>query len=311
MSVYTIDYSLLYQLVTPVYDLSVFANDYGWWADYLLWDRMETEEGAYSATVPLYFNPDNGQAFLDYRSNMNYRAARLIWQDATEIRENPQRYWRFLNDKTVELDLSQLVDGRVYTLEHEERRSYERSFLSTKLRTVSETPLSGIVVTDVSAGEIGEEGEIEYDRSGVPVHRLRWMSALGGWGDWVTVAVDGSYVLRDGAGAYIVVDVTIPSLPAVAGTYHATVRITDSIKFEHRSADTAANCLLAPWVEIDRNEAVSGLLPTGFVNQCHQMRLTLGGVRDLRDFRVRSVVIKGLRLRGATPYVPGLTDVWR
>lgn len=310
-SVYTIDYNLLYRVETPVFDMGIFANDYGWWADYMVWERLETEEGAYTNTVPLYFNPDNGQATLDMRSTMNYRASKMLWQDLTEVREIPQRYWRFLNDTTVELDLSQLVDGRTYVLEHEEARAYERKFLATKLRTVPEKPISGVTVLDVSAGEIGLEGIIEYERTFGPVHRFRWMSQLGGWGAWVTVAVDGEYLLYDGEGSYIVCSIVTGSLPVVLTTYRTTVKITSGIKFEHRSGINPAACIAADWVEVERNEAVTGLSPSGTVYQAHQMRLTLGGIRDLRDFRVRSMVIKGLKLRGAGAYVPGLTNVWR
>jgi hypothetical protein len=38
----------------------------------------------------------------------------------------------------------------------------------------------------------------------------------------------------------------------------------------------------------------------------HQMRMTISGIRDVRDFKIRSMVLKGLHLYGAGASVPGL-----
>ncbi len=81
-----------------------------------------------------------------------------------------------------------------------------------------------------------------------------------------------------------------------------------SVTFEHRSAVDAVALAAASWVSVERNENIA-------VNQVagghvlHQLRLSVSGIRDLRDFKIRSLTIKGLRLHGSSPYVQGLTDI--
>lgn len=75
-----------------------------------------------------------------------------------------------------------------------------------------------------------------------------------------------------------------------------------TILFEHRSANTPAGCLAAAWVTTERNENVSVLGNERY----HQMRMTISGIRDVRDFKIRSMVLKGLHLYGAGASVPGL-----
>jgi len=81
-----------------------------------------------------------------------------------------------------------------------------------------------------------------------------------------------------------------------------------TIKFEHRSGVDSSACLAASWVEIERNENVDVTQPAGG-HVIHQLRLSVSGVRDLRDFRMHSVLLKGLHLFGPGAYVPGLTNV--
>ena len=207
--VYTIDYNLLYQITTPVFPLGAAYQDYAWWADYMLWDRMDAELGEYEATVPLIFNPDIGRAYLDQPSTTNKSVASLTYQNSADEREVAKRYWRFINDRTVEIDVSQFVRGAQYTLTHEEKRVYENTRLT--------------------------------------------------------------------------------------------------ITFEHRSATTSVGVTGAAWVEIERNENVT-VDPNN--HQYHQLRLSVSGIRDLRDFRIRSMVLKGLHLHGVSPDVNGLTNVW-
>lgn len=81
-----------------------------------------------------------------------------------------------------------------------------------------------------------------------------------------------------------------------------------NIVFEHRSGVDYASCVAARWSEIEKNEAISVYQTPPYAY--HQLRLSISGIRDLRDFRIRSMVLKGLNLRGATPSVNGLTSVW-
>jgi hypothetical protein len=80
------------------------------------------------------------------------------------------------------------------------------------------------------------------------------------------------------------------------------------VKFEHRSGVDSPGCLAAPWSEISRNQNVTVHQPAGG-HVVHQLRLSVSSIRDLRDFRIRSVVLKGLHIHGATPYLQGLTNV--
>ena len=60
-------------------------------------------------------------------------------------------------------------------------------------------------------------------------------------------------------------------------------------------------------MEVDRNENVS-VHENSY--DYHQLRLSISGVRDLSDFRIRSLAMKGLHVHGASPLVTGLTNVW-
>jgi hypothetical protein len=84
---------------------------------------------------------------------------------------------------------------------------------------------------------------------------------------------------------------------------YETSRLT--ISFQHRSGATALACASASWTDIARNEAINVIVGHEF----HQLKLTVGGIRDVRDFKIRSAVFKGLHLYGSGAYVPGLTDV--
>ncbi len=207
-SIYTIDYGPLYQFTTPYIDLGGGYQDYTWFADYYLWDRMDSVEGAYATTTPISFNAYNGRAYLTQKSTQDSSVSKLFVQDGTDYREIPQRYWTFRNNLTIELDTAYIISGAQYYLEHEEARVYEVSNLD--------------------------------------------------------------------------------------------------ITFEHRSGANSAACSAAPWVSVARNENV--YVHSG--HQVHQLRLAVGDIRDIRDFRIRALVLKGLKLHGASPDVNGLTNIW-
>jgi hypothetical protein len=206
---YTIDYGLLYRYTTQFIDLGggTYAN-YAWWADYYLWDRLDSVEGHYETTTPIYFNMNTGRAYLSQKSTGESSVSKLFVQEGTEYKEIPKRYWKFRDSLTVELDPSYILDNAQYYLEHEEARVYETSSLT--------------------------------------------------------------------------------------------------ITFEHRSGANSVACAAAGWTAIARNENVT--THTGHI--VHQLRLTIGGIRDVRDFRIRAMVLKGLHLRGVSPSVNGLTNIW-
>ena len=81
-----------------------------------------------------------------------------------------------------------------------------------------------------------------------------------------------------------------------------------TVTFEHRSATSAVLVDSALFSEIDRNSNVYVHQTSG--HRYHQLRLSLSGVRDLTDCRIRSLVIKGLQIHGSSPSVEGITNVW-
>jgi hypothetical protein len=205
---YTVDYNPLYQITTPYIDLGSGYQNYAWFADYYLWDRMDSVENEYLTTVPISFNAYNGRAYLTQKSTMDSSVSKLYVQDGTDYREIPKRYWRFRNNKTVEIDIAYIISSAQYYLEHEEVRVYELSRLN--------------------------------------------------------------------------------------------------ITLEHRSGADVVACEAAGWSTVERNENV--YVTGGDV--VHQLRLSVSGIRDVRDFKIRSLVLKGLHIHGSSPSVNGLTNIW-
>ncbi len=204
-AIYTISYNLIYQVTTSFIDLSANSPlDHIYFADYFLWDRLDKNLDDYENTLPLFFNPNNGRAAIRERSNMNTSESTLVMQDGTREVTVAQRYWRFVDSKTIELDLSQLVDGAQYVLTHMEERVYATSSLT--------------------------------------------------------------------------------------------------VVFEHKSGATSIACNAASWNQIERNENIRN------DHDFHQLRLSISGIRDLSDFKIRSMVLKGLHAFGANAWVPGLTE---
>ncbi len=80
-----------------------------------------------------------------------------------------------------------------------------------------------------------------------------------------------------------------------------------TVTFEHKASSTEGGLTGETYVEVDRNENVS--IQADSLDY-HQLRLSISGVRNLSDFRIRSLVLKGLRIHGSSPLVTGLTNVW-
>lgn len=204
-AIYTISYGLLYQVTTTILDLSVVTiSDYILFADYMLWDRLDKVQGEYNNTTPVYFNPSTGRAALINQSDMNLSSSILTMQDGVSTTIVAQRYWRFIDSKTIELDLSQLMPNTQYLFEYMEKRVY-------------------------------------------PTSRL-------------------------------------------------------TVVFEHRSGINLIACEAASWDVLERNENVRN------DHDFHQLRLSVTGIRDLRDFKIRSLVIKGLHAFGTNAWIPALTE---
>lgn len=310
--VYTIDHQLLYRVTTATLNCNPYEADYAFWADYCLWDRKDTIEGSYIATSPVFFNADTGQAFLDRPSTMDRSTSKLYMQDTREQREIAQRYWRYLNSTSLEIDSSQLVTGAQYFLEYPESRSYEVSHLDVGLRAVPDVLdlISGVTISYISSTEMGYEGTLELEVTFGPVYNFYWISAEGGIGGAVPVAAPGDYNVFDGGSSYITITVDFALLPVGLGNYRQTVKVKSGIKFEYRKGVDVPSCLASAWTEIEKNEAISTKDNNATLYPIVQMRLTVGNIRDLSDFRIRSLVIKGLNMHSGTPYVPGITNIW-
>lgn len=204
-SVFTLDYDLLYQVETSILDLGVNYEDYVWLADYYLWERNEAEQGSYYAEVPVFFNRENGRAYLTTGSDQNKATSTLVVQQAFEEIEISKSNWKFIDSKTIEVPLAYLVPGQ-YILRHYEAKVYDHRNLT--------------------------------------------------------------------------------------------------VVFEHKSG--AAAGALGSYSTIERNENVSVIGSQRY----HQLRISISGVRNLQDFKLRSMVLKGMHLHGATPSLMGLTNVW-
>ncbi len=310
--VYTLDYNLLYQVTTATLDCTMYASDYAWWADYSLFDRMDTIEGSYISESPVFFNADTGQAFLDRPSTLDRSNSKLYMQDSREQREIAQRYWRYLNKTSLEIDSSQLVTGSQYYFSYPESRSYEVSHLDVGLRAVPDVLdlIPGVTISYVSSTAMGYEGTLELEVTFGPVYNFTWISAEGGSGSPVPVAAPGDFNVFDGASSYITITVDFALLPVILGNYRQTTKIKGGIKFEYRKGVDIPTCLASAWTEIEKNEAISSKDNAGTLYPIFQMRLTIGNIRDLSDFRIRSMSIKGLHLYGGSAVVPGLSNVW-
>ena len=82
-----------------------------------------------------------------------------------------------------------------------------------------------------------------------------------------------------------------------------------TVVFEHRSGVDYASCVAATFSSIEKNEAIDVYQATP--HAYHQLRLSVSGIRDLSDFKIRSMVLKGLNLRGVNPDITGLTSIWK
>ena len=75
---------------------------------------------------------------------------------------------------------------------------------------------------------------------------------------------------------------------------------------EHRSGSTndatpGTGVLAAAWREVEIDDVVESQ-----THRYHQVRITLTGITDTRDVRVKSIGLRGIHLFGANPYAPGI-----
>jgi len=207
---YTFNYNPIYRITTPFIDLGTNFQDYMWLVDYMLWERFDHNEISKEITVPIYINPDTGRAILENRSNRDQSTSTLFLEDEDETRIISPANWRYIDSKTVELDVSQYVEGVLYQLTY--------------------------------------ESVVLYDQRRI------------------------------------------------------------NLTFEHRSGPTSTACGSASWNVVEKNENVN-VTQTPLGHVIHQLRFSASNIRDLRDFRLRSMVMKGLHLFGSNANVPGLTNV--
>jgi hypothetical protein len=110
------------------------------------------------------------------------------------------------------------------------------------------------------------------------------------WGfiDSQTVEIDASVFDPDAIFAFTY-QAKIGRFPRVA-----------SVRLETRSATTSLGVASAVYREVALGELVD------HAHEFHQLRLTITGVVDVRDIRVRSMGFRGVRLYGTAPRAPGI-----
>jgi hypothetical protein len=208
--VYTIDYRPIYQVTTPFLDLGTALQEYVWFADSMLWDRMEHNKLTREAEVPIFFSQDTGRASLRYPSTMSKDTATLFYDTTDDRVEVSKLNWFFLNPYEVRMEASQYESGVQYYLSHDEVRVY---------------PQSGLDIT-----------------------------------------------------------------------------------LEHRSGVNTPSCYGGSWRTLSRNQNVN-VNQVGGPHTIHQLRLSIKGARSLKDFRLRSLILKGLHIHGPNAITGGLTNV--
>lgn len=89
-------------------------------------------------------------------------------------------------------------------------------------------------------------------------------------------------------------------------------RVESDVEFtvEWRHASTEGGITSAEWEVVENNQVVSSVLDTdptlNEVPEWHQLRVTVRGVEDVRDFRIYGMGLKGIQMFGGTPYAPGV-----
>ena len=126
-SQYAINYRPIYQITTPYLDLGTSFQEYAWFADYMLWNRMEHTPVSRQAEVPVYFSQDSGRAALTYPSTAEQANATLYYDDEDGRVEVPSLNWYFLSPFEIKMDASQYVKGYQFYLVHDEVRIYPKN----------------------------------------------------------------------------------------------------------------------------------------------------------------------------------------
>jgi hypothetical protein len=120
----------------------------------------------YAIETPVFFNPDTGVAYLGGVSNINKSTSQLIVSINGVDDYVPQRYWEFLDESSIRIDIGRLRAGQ-YRLAHYEKRVYEASNMNVTFQHRSATTAIGI--TAISWTTIDRNTNIYVNQS--PVHR--------------------------------------------------------------------------------------------------------------------------------------------
>jgi hypothetical protein len=112
--------------------------------------------------------------------------------------------------------------------------------------------------------------------------------------------------------------IQIDSISVSSGQYYLTHKVKRvyersniDVVFEHCSSEVTTPGGFTAWKEISRNEAVSTeIYSLSQKHRYHKLRLTISKIRDTKDFRIKSLVLKGLHLYGPDKNVPGITNIW-
>lgn len=198
VSVYELQYQALIRFETTTIDLTSAYTNYVWFADFHTWLRPEIKPFLSSVNTGIQFDA-TGAASLSERSTQDQSAASLIEDTGLSTRVIPSSQWRFVDAKTIQIDLNVFNTNGLYEFQYEAETNF-------------------------------------------------------------------------------------PSTDAMA-------------KVELRSASSPGALTSATYAEVQHNQPVDQF-------RYHQIRVTLSNIRDLRDARVQSLLLKGLNMFGVGGTVP-------
>ncbi len=270
-------------------------------------ENLSVNSVTYRALLAYDSDQDQGNAILyidgDPLFNIDPTTGLWAWR-FTAANEIEMRAGFFSTTSTYKLDYNLLYDVEVPLIDlgatYQDYAWWADYYLWDRTNAVQGSYEATVPVTfnaDSGRAYLLQESTMDmsvailyaYDDKGqreIPQNDWRFLDALTVELDLSQYVVDTQYVL-----------------------YHDEKRVYETsslgIYFEHRSGITPAACQSAAWVSTERNESTD--VSNG--QRYHQLRMQVDGIRSVLDFKLRSLTLKGLHLHGATPSVPGLTNI--
>jgi hypothetical protein len=265
------------------------------------------------------FGP-NKRADLDYHSDMDEDVA-ILYQDGLPVSTDLSLGWSFVDSNTITIPTASWSSSSVYTID------YNTVF-------VCETPVIDLGATFENYLWLADyslwkriDTELSERATTVPIYFSSLTNkAVLSYPSTMNKSLSKLYIETANGMEEITKslwrfynDITVQIdntafFPGQYYLYHYEQRAVDvsdiSVTFEHRSDDTEVGVGVATYVEIERNENISTRYwVDDSTRRYHQLKITISGIRSVEDFRLRSVVMKGLNMYGSVPNIPGLTNL--